>query len=68
MFSTSLTEDVRYLAEDIAVVQDKIDDLVICQKIEQYANAPFEIQEMLRRDAGKSKVLRPQKCCDLSLL
>lgn len=51
MFSTSLNEDVRYLQEDIQAVQDKIDDPVLCQKIEQYVQAPFEIQEMYRRDA-----------------
>ncbi|WVQ97012.1 hypothetical protein IAU59_004122 [Kwoniella sp. CBS 9459] len=51
MFSSSLTEDVRLLGEDIDAVQDKIDDPVLCQKIEQYAMAPFEIQEVFRRDA-----------------
>ncbi|KAK4688456.1 hypothetical protein P7C73_g1666, partial [Tremellales sp. Uapishka_1] len=51
MFSSSLTEDVRLLAEDIEAVQEKVDDPVLCQKIEQYANAPYEIQETYRRDA-----------------
>ncbi|CAK9782241.1 hypothetical protein CC85DRAFT_282255 [Cutaneotrichosporon oleaginosum] len=51
MFSQSLTEDVRYLAEDIQAVQDKIDDPVLCQKIEQYVMAPFDIQEIFRSDA-----------------
>ncbi|GMK60115.1 hypothetical protein CspeluHIS016_0903320 [Cutaneotrichosporon spelunceum] len=51
MFSQSLTEDVRYLAEDIQAVQDKIDDLVLCQKVEQYVTSPFEIQEIFREDA-----------------
>lgn len=54
MFSSSLTEEVRMLAEDIAMVADKIEDPVICQKIEQYAMAPFEIQEIYRKDAGES--------------
>ncbi|WWC68386.1 uncharacterized protein I206_102311 [Kwoniella pini CBS 10737] len=53
MFSSSLTEDVRLLQEDIEAVQDKIDDPVLCQKIEQYANAPFEIQEVFRKDAAQ---------------
>ncbi|WWD18170.1 hypothetical protein CI109_102619 [Kwoniella shandongensis] len=56
MFSSSLTEDVRLLAEDIEAVQDKIDDPVLCQKIEQYANAPFEIQEYYRKDAASEGV------------
>ncbi|WVF70932.1 hypothetical protein IAT40_005727 [Kwoniella sp. CBS 6097] len=51
MFSSSLTEDVRLLGEDIEAVQEKIDDPVLCQKIEQYAMAPFEIQEVFRKDA-----------------
>jgi hypothetical protein len=54
MFSTSLTEDVRLITEDIDAVAEKIDDPVLCQKIEQYASAPFEIQEIYRRDAGAS--------------
>ncbi|OWZ64547.1 hypothetical protein AYX14_06457 [Cryptococcus neoformans] len=52
MFSSSLSEDLRMLEEDIEVVQDKIDDPVLCQKVEQYAKAPFEIQEMFRKDAA----------------
>lgn len=56
MFSQSLTEDVRYLAEDIQSVQDKIDDPVLCQKVEQYVMAPFEIQEIFRRDAVSENV------------
>jgi hypothetical protein len=42
------------LAEDIAMVAEKIEDPVICQKIEQYAMAPFEVQEVYRKDAGGS--------------
>ncbi|WRT65947.1 uncharacterized protein IL334_002898 [Kwoniella shivajii] len=56
MFSSSLSEDVRLLGEDIEAVQEKIDDPVICQKIEQYANAPFEIQEIFRKDAAQERV------------
>lgn len=54
MFSSSLTEDVRLITEDIETVTEKVDDPVLCQKIEQYASAPFEIQEIYRRDAGES--------------
>lgn len=53
MFSQSLTEDVRYLAEDIHAVSEKVDDAVLCQKIEAYVNSPFEIQEAIRREAGE---------------
>lgn len=51
MFSTSLTEDLRYLAEDIAAVQDKIDDPVLCQKVEQYVRSSWEAQEVYRKEA-----------------
>jgi hypothetical protein len=54
MFSANLTDDVRVIAEDIEAVAEKIDDPVICQKVEQYAMAPFEIQEIYRKDAGRS--------------
>ena len=55
MFSSSLTEDVRLIAEDIEIVGEKVDDPVLCQKIEQFALAPFEIQEIYRKDAGGSE-------------
>lgn len=54
MFSSQLTEDVRLIAEDIEGLQEKIEDPVLCQKIEQYASAPHEIQDIYRRDAGAS--------------
>ena len=56
MFSTSLTEDVRLISEDIEALQEKIEDPVICQKIEQYASAPYEIQDFYRRDAASENL------------
>lgn len=53
MFSSSLTEDVRLIDEDIDIVSEKIDDPVLCQKIQQFATAPLEIQEIYRKDAGE---------------
>ena len=53
MFSSSLSEEVRLIGEDITAVSEKIDDPVLCQKVEHYANAPFEIQEIYRKDAGR---------------
>lgn len=53
MFSASLTEEVRLIQEDIDTVSEKIDDPVLCQKIEQFATAPYEIQEIYRKDAGE---------------
>jgi hypothetical protein len=54
MFSSSLVEELRYLEEDIQAVQERVDDPVLCQKIQQYVNAPYEIQEMLKQDASES--------------
>ena len=53
MFSTQLSEEVRLLQEDINMVSERIEDPVICQKIEHYALAPYEIQEIYRKDAGE---------------
>jgi len=52
MFSTALNEDVRLIGEDINAVAEKVDDPIICQKIEHFASAPFEIQEIYRKDAA----------------
>ncbi|RXK42559.1 PX domain-containing protein [Tremella mesenterica] len=56
MFSQSLTEDIRLIAEDIQTVMDKIDDPVLCQKIQQYTDAPYDIQELFRKDAAMEGV------------
>ena len=60
MFSSALTEDVRLITDDIVTVSEKIDDPVLCQKIEHFANAPFEIQEIYRKDAGKASLCSMQ--------
>jgi hypothetical protein len=53
MFSSSLQDEVRAVQEDIDSVAERIDNPSICQKISGYVNAPFEIQTMYRKDAGK---------------
>ncbi len=53
MFSSSLVEELRYLEEDIQAVQDRVDDPVLCQKVEQYVSAPHEIQETFKADASE---------------
>lgn len=55
MFSTSLMEEVRAVQDDIDAVSERIDSPIMCQKVDQYVNAPFEIQTMFRRDAGELK-------------
>jgi hypothetical protein len=52
MFSSSLSEEVKVLQEDILAVKDKIDDPIICEKIRQFIYAPREIQDMFKADSG----------------
>jgi len=53
MFSSTLSEEVRAVQEDIDAVAERIDNPSICQKIDKYVNAPFEVQTVYRRDAGE---------------
>lgn len=52
MFTSSLTEEVKSLEQEIEIVKDKIDDPVMCAKIRQFVYAPREIQAMFKADAG----------------
>lgn len=53
MFTSSLTEEVKVLEEDIEAVKEKVDDPVMCEKIRLFVYAPREIQDMYKTDAGK---------------
>jgi hypothetical protein len=53
MFTSSLSEEVKALEEDIEAVKDKVDDPVMCEKIRQFVYAPREIQDMFKADAGQ---------------
>lgn len=53
MFTSSLTEDVKVLEEEIEAVKDKVDDPIMCAKVRQFVYAPREIQAMFKEDAGK---------------
>ena len=61
MFTSSLSEEVKVLEEDIEAVKDKVDDPVMCEKIRQFVYAPREIQEMFKADAGQSTPQSLQK-------
>lgn len=52
MFTSSLSEEVSRLEEDINAVKEKIEDDVICEKIRQFVYAPKEIQDVYKTDAG----------------
>ncbi|TFK43508.1 hypothetical protein BDQ12DRAFT_182861 [Crucibulum laeve] len=56
MFTSSLTEEVRVLEEEIEAVKDKVDDPIMCAKIQQFVNAPKEIQDMFKVDAAAEKM------------
>ena len=52
MFTSSLTEEVRALQEDIQAVEDKVEDPVLCEKVRQFINAPPDIQRLFKADAA----------------
>ncbi|KAG6916096.1 hypothetical protein DXG01_008423 [Tephrocybe rancida] len=52
MFTSSLTEEVKALENDIEAVEDKVDDPTMCAKIRQFVYAPREIQELYKADAA----------------
>lgn len=56
MFSSSLTEEVTIIEEDIEAVKAKVDDPVICEKLRLFINAPRDIQDTYRTDAKNGKI------------
>ncbi len=54
MFTSSLTEEVKALEQEVEIVKDKVDDPIMCAKIRQFVYAPREIQSMFKADAGES--------------
>lgn len=56
MFTSSLTEEVKQLQEEIEAVKDKVDDPIMCEKIRQFVYAPREIQEMFKADSSRFAV------------
>lgn len=62
MFTSSLSEEVKALGEEIESVKDKVDDPIMCAKIRQFVYAPREIQAMFKEDAGESQICFPSGC------
>ncbi|OAX43474.1 hypothetical protein K503DRAFT_140414 [Rhizopogon vinicolor AM-OR11-026] len=56
MFSSSLTEEVRIIEEDIEAVKAKVDDPIMCEKLRLFVNAPREIQDTYRADAAETRI------------
>lgn len=53
MFTSSLTEEVRALEEQIESVKDKVDDPMMCNKVRQFVYASRDVQELFKVDAGQ---------------
>jgi hypothetical protein len=53
MFTSSLSEEVKALEEDIAAVKEKVDDPIMCEKVKQFVYASKDIQDLYKADAGK---------------
>ncbi|KAF8655309.1 hypothetical protein AX16_003206 [Volvariella volvacea WC 439] len=56
MFTSSLTEEVKQLEEQIEAVKDKVDDPIMCLKVRQFVYAAREIQELYKADAAQEKL------------
>ncbi|KAF9534304.1 hypothetical protein CPB83DRAFT_781747 [Crepidotus variabilis] len=56
MFTSSLAEEVKMLQDEINAVQEKVDDQVMCAKVQQFVNAPRDIQNMFKADAESEQM------------
>ncbi|KAF8339060.1 uncharacterized protein EI90DRAFT_3040179 [Cantharellus anzutake] len=53
MFTSSMTEEVKELEEEIQAVKDKVEDLILCEKVRNFVYAPKEIQDVYKADAAE---------------
>jgi len=53
MFTSSLTEEVKLLEEEIQVVMNKVDDPVMCTKVRQFVYTSRDIQKKVKEDASE---------------
>ena len=56
MFTSSMTQEVKELEEEIEAVKDKIEDPLMCEKVRNFVYAPREIQDVYKADAGKERI------------
>lgn len=54
MFSSGLNEEARGLREDAELVARKIGDDRFVEKVENFVNAPKDVQDAMRAEAGES--------------
>ncbi|KAG9015787.1 hypothetical protein FRB93_012352 [Tulasnella sp. JGI-2019a] len=55
MFISSLAEETKAIKDDIAIVSEKVDDPVLCEKIKQFVYAPRDIQDIYKSDSVEAK-------------
>lgn len=55
MFSSGLSEEARELREDSDLVMRKVADDRLCKKVENYVNAPKEVQDAYKAEARESR-------------
>jgi hypothetical protein len=61
MFTSSLTEEVKALEDEIQAVMNKVEDPVICTKIRQFVYSSRETQTMYKENArGCLRIPRTQ--------
>lgn len=63
MFTNSLSEEVKFIEEDIDAIKEKIEDDMICEKIRQFVYAPKEIQDIYKADAGMKFLITIRTDC-----
>ncbi|KAF8621653.1 hypothetical protein AX15_007669 [Amanita polypyramis BW_CC] len=56
MFTTSLTEEVNALQEQLEAVKDKVDDPMMCAKVRQFVYASRDVQELFKVDAASDNM------------
>lgn len=56
MFTSSLTEEVKALEQDVEAVKDKVDDPIICDKIRQFVYASRDVQTRYKAEAKAEKL------------
>ena len=56
MFTSSLMEEVKMIEEDIEAVKEKVDDIMMCEKMRLFIYAPQEIQQFYKEESCKSFV------------
>lgn len=66
MFSSGLSEEAKELKEDSELVARKIADDRLCQKVQDFVNAPKETQDAYRAEARECRRVSDFPICKLT--